>query len=426
MKEIKKINKYTKELLDKKGVVGIGTVGSKITKGKVTDIKARRIYVDKKKPLDLIDSKDRIPHLIKGVPSDVISIGEIKILSLMEKQESLFSRITTFIRKVCPFVVNRKGKVRPIKGSYSEGNCSGPTGTGSILIKTTNNPFKSNEEYVVGSVEPNTIYRMSNAHVLCEHINKDVSKQRRDTLQPGVADSGTMDDVTGRLESHVRIEEGYPVTVDTALRSCLETESPVIEGLGTPKGFINFEEGNNIVKAGRTTNITKGNILDSSVTLQVNYGGFTGTIMDCMLTTRMSAGGDSGSCCLIDDGSMRVGGLIFAGSPSHSCLIAMKNIRKIWGFNLVGSEPQPPTEKEYEVSFLVSRNSNGENYRVYGDVRNKITNEPVGSSAITLDDEVVSTDSEGLFEFKEVKPGTYNISFHKTGYVKQDKIIILK
>jgi len=71
--------------------------------------------------------------------------------------------------------------------------------------------------------------------------------------------------------------------------------------------------GDIVEKTGRTTNFSTGKILSINATVDVNYGsGRVARFARQIVTTNMSAGGDSGSLvCDIKEGAV---GLLFAGS----------------------------------------------------------------------------------------------------------------
>ncbi|MEV6908191.1 hypothetical protein [Amycolatopsis sp. NPDC051071] len=69
-----------------------------------------------------------------------------------------------------------------------------------------------------------------------------------------------------------------------------------------------------VQKTGRTTNWTTGRITNINATVDVNYGGGrVARFAQQLLTTDMSADGDSGS--LVADLNENAAGLLFAGSP---------------------------------------------------------------------------------------------------------------
>ncbi|CAN5466593.1 hypothetical protein BH24ACT7_BH24ACT7_21160 [soil metagenome] len=80
--------------------------------------------------------------------------------------------------------------------------------------------------------------------------------------------------------------------------------------------------GDIVKKTGRTTNFTTGRVISVDATVNVNYGGGkVGKFVKQIITTSMSAGGDSGSLVLDTDNNAV--GLLFAGS---SVVTIMNNI----------------------------------------------------------------------------------------------------
>ena len=70
-------------------------------------------------------------------------------------------------------------------------------------------------------------------------------------------------------------------------------------------------------KTGRTTNFTTGTVTNINATVNVNYGGGNVARMARQIvTTHMSAGGDSGS--LLCDMKRNAVGLLFAGSATRT------------------------------------------------------------------------------------------------------------
>jgi hypothetical protein len=84
--------------------------------------------------------------------------------------------------------------------------------------------------------------------------------------------------------------------------------------IGYVKGIASVEIGTLVQKTGRTTSYTTGRVTAINATVNVNYGGGKVAKM-CrqIVTTNMSAGGDSGSLLL--DMKENAVGLLFAGSP---------------------------------------------------------------------------------------------------------------
>ena len=83
-----------------------------------------------------------------------------------------------------------------------------------------------------------------------------------------------------------------------------------------------------VKKTGRTTNFTTGRITAINATIDVNYGGGkVGRFVDQIVTTNMSAGGDSGSLVMTLD-NIAVG-LLFAGSSVAMIANQIENVRAL-------------------------------------------------------------------------------------------------
>jgi hypothetical protein len=79
------------------------------------------------------------------------------------------------------------------------------------------------------------------------------------------------------------------------------------------------EIGDIVHKSGRTTGYTKGRIIATNLTVQVDLGvGMLVRFVDQIVCDDFSAGGDSGSAVFDDSGNLV--GLLFAGSPTVTIL----------------------------------------------------------------------------------------------------------
>jgi hypothetical protein len=135
-------------------------------------------------------------------------------------------------------------------------------------------------------------------------------------LQPGPYDGGTYPaDWIGRLTRFVPIRfDGSCNYVDAAIAEVpFHMLNREVYWIGYVKGLVAPAVGMIVQKTGRTTNYTTGRVLAVNATVNVNYGGGTVAKM-CrqIVTTNMSAGGDSGSLLL--DMNENAVGLLFAGS----------------------------------------------------------------------------------------------------------------
>ena len=83
-----------------------------------------------------------------------------------------------------------------------------------------------------------------------------------------------------------------------------------------------------VQKTGRTTNYTTGRITAINATVDVGYGGGkVARFRDQIVTTNISAGGDSGSLVTtLDDVAV---GLLFAGSSVATIVNQIENVRSL-------------------------------------------------------------------------------------------------
>ena len=65
------------ELLAYRGVIGVG-IGYKSIKGEETEQLSITVSVERKIPLNELEQDDIIPGEVKGIPTDVVEVGEIR------------------------------------------------------------------------------------------------------------------------------------------------------------------------------------------------------------------------------------------------------------------------------------------------------------------------------------------------------------
>jgi len=99
-----------------------------------------------------------------------------------------------------------------------------------------------------------------------------------------------------------------------------------IVGIGLPQGVDSVKPGDWVIKSGRTTGVTRMQVLAVHSTINVDYGE-KGVLQfdDCIVTTYGSEGGDSGSAGLRED-NKKVFGLLFAGSDKVTIFCDIKNV----------------------------------------------------------------------------------------------------
>ncbi|HEX9671541.1 MAG TPA: hypothetical protein VGC93_18885, partial [Thermoanaerobaculia bacterium] len=103
--------------------------------------------------------------------------------------------------------------------------------------------------------------------------------------------------------------------------------------IGTVRGWRRKAQvtvGTLVQKTGRTTNFTLGRITAVNATVNVGYGGGkVARFKDQIVTTNISAGGDSGSLVTtLDEVAV---GLLFAGSAVATIVNQIENVRALLG-----------------------------------------------------------------------------------------------
>jgi hypothetical protein len=174
------------------------------------------------------------------------------------------------------------------------------------------------------------VYALSNNHV---YANKNDAKKGDCALQPGAYDGGVDPyDCIGFLKDWENIDfSGADNQMDAAIAYSSTNElgysTPTVGGYGAPdsnptSAAVNMQ----VKKYGRTTGLTKGDVEETNVTINVCYEArgpflctksakFVGQIGISPGT--FSAGGDSGSLIVTQEGNNPVG-LLFAGSATRT------------------------------------------------------------------------------------------------------------
>ncbi len=286
---------HEKMLLEKPNVVGIG-VGFKETKGKETSEVCVNVYVTEK--VKNLSDDALVPKKLDGVKTDVREVGEIKALAF-------------------------DARIRPAKPGYSIGHYMITAGTLGCLVRDVCPPCQ--------------VRMLSNNHVFA---NSNGAKAGDPILQPGRYDGGKYpDDMIGKLARFVPIKFNDPnaynlvdaaVATPTDLRDVMAS----IVGVGIPKGTVEAVLGMDVVKSGRTTETTTGRVIGIDATVAVGYGVGVGYFRNQIITTNMSAGGDSGSL-LLSRSSSEATGLLFAGSSAVTIHNDIHNVMMSLGIEMV-------------------------------------------------------------------------------------------
>jgi len=293
-------------------VVGMG-VGIKWRRGQPTGEPALVVLVAQKLDKDQVSKADMIPSKLAEMQTDVLEIG----YPFAGGSNPLEAGIQTLIKRI-----------RPAKGGYSVGHKNITAGTIATCVY---------DILPSGIGIPPKYYILSNNHVLA---NSNAAALGDAVLQPGPFDGGT--DPADRIATLTRFvpitfNPPTPLANQNNLVDCAIAEGQfhdldreiywICPVLGWRKK-ANVTVGTVVKKTGRTTNFTTGKITVINATVDVNYGGGkVARFKDQIVTTNMSAGGDSGSLVVTLD-NVAVG-LLFAGSASAMIANQIENVRSL-------------------------------------------------------------------------------------------------
>jgi hypothetical protein len=318
---------HSPRLLSRSHVVATGA-GYKVTAGKRTKELSVVCSVSRKVPLESLAAGDRVPREIDGVPTDVIQTGVIRALA------------------------TRTERQRPAPGGVSIGHRDITAGTLGCLVR-------KNGQVMI----------LSNNHVLANSNDAQVGDP---ILQPGPIDGGRLPaDLIAELHQFVPISFGEPPSdcrfasgvialfnagcrligsrtryriyrieatdnlVDAAIArplNAVDVSGEILE-IGRITGQGRGELGMALQKSGRTTGLTRGEITQVAVTVDVSYGsGRVARFTDQLMAGAMSQGGDSGSAVL--DGDKRLVGLLFAGSDNSTIINRIEHVFSALGLSL--------------------------------------------------------------------------------------------
>jgi hypothetical protein len=285
-------------------VVGVG-LGYKISKGESTATPSVMVLVSEKMPDSMLGSSDRVSKTVENVPTDVLQVGHLYAGggSGSAVDDGLADALSTVDAQTL------NGRVRPVRPGYSVGHPKITAGTiGAGCYDLSPLPGK-----------PPRYYILSNNHVLANSNNASIGDP---IYQPGPYDGGGPSDAIGRLARFVPIKfDGSCNYVDAAVAEVpFDTIDRDIYWTGYPTtAAVAASVGMLVKKTGRTTNFTTGRVTAINSTVNVNYGGGkVAKFCNQIITSDMSAGGDSGS--LVLDWTNRPVGLLFAGSPVATIL----------------------------------------------------------------------------------------------------------
>jgi Trypsin-like peptidase domain len=277
--------------------------------------------VARKKPLNELSERERIPQYFGDFRIDVVASGRFRALGIMQVD-----------------------RMRPVQPGISIGHAAITAGTFGCVVE------RNGERFI-----------LSNNHVMANCNNARLGDQ---ILQPGKYDGGQQ-----RKDGIARLVEFVPIVYDgdpdpvipaepkprprnDAPSGCghklsflaakqrsirminragrnrvdcaiAKPDSPAaisaeILGIGRPRGLGIGALGMRVQKSGRTTGHTVGQIEQIDVTSRVEYDGRSATFTGQLMTSAVSAAGDSGAVVL--DMSGNVIGLLFAGSNTSTLI----------------------------------------------------------------------------------------------------------
>lgn len=300
-------------------VIGLAE-GIKWKNGKPTGEPALIVLVTNKQEKDQINQKDMVPAKLGDMQTDVLSVGQ---LFAGGNCESSGAGIQTLAKRA-----------RPARGGYSVGHKNITAGTiATCVYDILPGGTVSPPTHGVGI--PPKYYILSNNHVLA---NSNAAVLGDAILQPGPYDGGV--DPADRIATLTRY---VPITFNPP--TPLANHNNLVDCAIAEGQFHDLDRdiywnccvrgwrrksavtvGTVVKKTGRTTNFTTGRITAINATIDVGYGGGkVARFKDQIVTTNMSAGGDSGSLVLTLD-NVAVG-LLFAGSSSAMIANQIENVR---------------------------------------------------------------------------------------------------
>lgn len=332
-------------------VIGFGS-GVKWTDGLPTGEPAMLVFVTSKAPDMALSSHDMVPRqLDDGTPTDVVAIGHVAAQQrvLNPPEAELFYRLAERGLDVHPpeprppepgaleaepHLLRRR--MRPCPSGLSIGNVAITAGTlGSVVYDFQ--PGATTDPPAPGIGMPSRYYVLSNNHVLADSNAAPIGSA---IVQPGPFDGGVdPQDRIATLSRFIPIQlapqvplERHNNVVDAALGQVdFADATREVYFNGAPRAWrrkANVAVGDKIRKTGRTTNATFGRIISVDATVDVNYGGAgVARFRDQIVTTNISAGGDSGS--LVTSFDNVAVGLLFAGSSQATIVNHIETVRSL-------------------------------------------------------------------------------------------------
>jgi hypothetical protein len=324
---LRALEDYRWYLMRKANVLGVGK-GLKRVKGVRTEQSSITVFVKEKVALSQLKSLDAIPEEVDGIPTDVVEIGEIRLLSSV-----------------------RTAKRRPAQPGVSIGHHKVTAGTFGALVKDsiTGEPLILSNNHVLANISNGRDGRARKGDYILQPGPYDGGKVESDVIAtlerfvPVISDSkeadcqvaslvaGILNDALSliypayslkfikslQVENIVDCAVAKPVSLDVVRKDILE--------IGQINGIAEASEKTRIKKSGRTTGLTQGEVVATNATISVKLSdNESGVFVDQIVTSNISQGGDSGS--LVLDENNNAVGLLFAGSDKATIFNRIQNV----------------------------------------------------------------------------------------------------
>jgi hypothetical protein len=313
------LKKNRDQLLARAHVIATG-VGYKISAGQKTTDLSIVCSVTQKVAISQLSSRDVVPSVLEGIPTDVVQTGHIRTLQAPTD------------------------RIRPAPGGVSIGHRDITAGTLGCLVEKDGQKFILSNNHVLANSNqaeigdpilqpgPHDGGRYPDDHIadLSEFVPVNLIGMPSDCpIATGTA--GFLNSIARLLGSRVELQainlQADDNLVDAAIARPINPDdvSEEILQIGTIRGAAEGELGLAIKKSGRTTLFTTGEIEQVDVTVNVQYGeGKIARFVDQLMAGAMSQGGDSGSAVL--DSDNRLVGLLFAGSETTTVINRIQNV----------------------------------------------------------------------------------------------------
>ena len=349
MAEAQKANQAAEEEFmnqrSRANVVGMG-IGVKWSNGEPTGEPALIALVSHKMARDELNEADLVPQTLAGMQTDVLEVGypfagagmlpELTTELKPPTNGSQGYRVSETVEPLEVGIERLAQRIRPAEGGYSVGHFKITAGTIATCVYDIL-PRGSTNPPAHGIGVPPRYYILSNNHVLADSNEGAIGDP---ILQPGPFDGGT-----APADTIARLSRFIPITFDPPIPRASHrnlVDAAIAEGefhnldreiywIGYVRGWQrrqNVRVGTILQKTGRTTNYTTGRITAVNATIDVGYGGGrVARFRDQIVTTDMSAGGDSGSLVTTLD-NVAVG-LLFAGSNVATIINQIEHVRSL-------------------------------------------------------------------------------------------------